>query len=264
MKITSGWLLAMIVTMIPAGQAAADSNLPSPQQSAVTTRQNPDLAQIEQLYLEVIPPISESNQTQIEWDKLKGKIKDRLQQEKIETFTEGGAESNVCRLKFEIDMLKPTGQQQYVFCVQASLSKKLDLMREKDKHVTAEVWRTRPTLGMAAAEDVSAGITKSILEQLDIFISQLKVARKNVTANDPIEPNYAAAVEKKAKSKQKSNTVTKMSYKYVSSKNSKVFHKSDCRFALAISKENIVTYNSAEEAIKAGKRPCKRCNPQIE
>jgi micrococcal nuclease len=50
-------------------------------------------------------------------------------------------------------------------------------------------------------------------------------------------------------------------HKYVASKSSNVFHKPECRWAKKISAQNLVTYKSKEEAIKAGKRPCKTCNP---
>jgi len=50
-------------------------------------------------------------------------------------------------------------------------------------------------------------------------------------------------------------------YKYVASKNSKIFHKPGCSWAKRIKTENLVGYNSKEEAIKAGKRPCKLCKP---
>ena len=48
---------------------------------------------------------------------------------------------------------------------------------------------------------------------------------------------------------------------YIASKNSDVFHKSDCRWAQNITAENLVKYGGRNEAIKAGKRLCKRCNP---
>jgi len=50
-------------------------------------------------------------------------------------------------------------------------------------------------------------------------------------------------------------------YKYVASKNSKVFHKPECSWAKRIKPENLAGYNSRDEAMKAGKRPCKLCNP---
>ena len=48
---------------------------------------------------------------------------------------------------------------------------------------------------------------------------------------------------------------------YVASKRSQVFHKADCNGAAKISPQNLVRYNTREEAIQAGKKPCHQCNP---
>jgi sugar phosphate isomerase/epimerase len=50
-------------------------------------------------------------------------------------------------------------------------------------------------------------------------------------------------------------------YRYVASKNSSVFHRPQCRWAKKISPKNLVNYNSRDEAMQAGKRPCKQCKP---
>ncbi len=49
---------------------------------------------------------------------------------------------------------------------------------------------------------------------------------------------------------------------YVGSKNSKVFHRSDCPHAKRISPKNLVHYKSAEDARRQGKRPCRACKPE--
>jgi len=48
---------------------------------------------------------------------------------------------------------------------------------------------------------------------------------------------------------------------YVASKNSQVFHRPDCKSAAKISEKNLVHYNTREEAIQAGKKPCAECRP---
>lgn len=48
---------------------------------------------------------------------------------------------------------------------------------------------------------------------------------------------------------------------FTASKNSKVFHLRGCSSAKRISKKNLVEYENREHALKAGKRPCKLCNP---
>lgn len=46
----------------------------------------------------------------------------------------------------------------------------------------------------------------------------------------------------------------------VCSRTSRIYHKPGCHFTKRISEENMVRYSSAQEAEKAGKRPCKMCN----
>lgn len=51
-------------------------------------------------------------------------------------------------------------------------------------------------------------------------------------------------------------------YKFVSSKLSKIFHTLSCPIAKNIKEENKIYYSTTEEAISAGKKPCKKCNPE--
>ena len=48
---------------------------------------------------------------------------------------------------------------------------------------------------------------------------------------------------------------------YVASVNKEPFHRISCRWAQKISPKNAVYYNTREEAIQDGHRPCKVCNP---
>ena len=48
---------------------------------------------------------------------------------------------------------------------------------------------------------------------------------------------------------------------FVASARSQVFHRPDCKSAAKISEKNLVHYNSREEAIQAGKKPCAECRP---
>lgn len=48
---------------------------------------------------------------------------------------------------------------------------------------------------------------------------------------------------------------------YIASKNSKVFHKASCGSVDTIKEANKRFYNSREEAVASGRRPCANCNP---
>ena len=71
-----------------------------------------------------------------------------------------------------------------------------------------------------------------------------RATRKPIVRNRAVNP--AAAVVSKG---------------YVASKNSAVFHKAGCASAAKISEKNLVRYNTRDEAIQAGKKPCAECNP---
>jgi methylphosphotriester-DNA--protein-cysteine methyltransferase len=49
--------------------------------------------------------------------------------------------------------------------------------------------------------------------------------------------------------------------KYVASSNGKTFHRADCAWAKGIDPSALVTYKTKEEAIAAGKKPCRICKP---
>lgn len=52
-------------------------------------------------------------------------------------------------------------------------------------------------------------------------------------------------------------------FKYLGSKSSNKYHYPDCKWAKKISPKNLVTFMTAEEAVKAGYVPCKVCKPPI-
>ncbi len=56
-------------------------------------------------------------------------------------------------------------------------------------------------------------------------------------------------------------TIQTKQWKYVASKKSKVFHRSDCKWAKRISPKNFMGFKTREEAIRSGRRACKSCGP---
>jgi len=56
-------------------------------------------------------------------------------------------------------------------------------------------------------------------------------------------------------------TIQTKEWKYVASRNSKVFHRPDCKWAKKISPKNLIGFKSREDAVKSGRRPCRSCRP---
>ena len=48
---------------------------------------------------------------------------------------------------------------------------------------------------------------------------------------------------------------------YIGNANSKIFHYSDCSSVNKMNPANKISFNSRDEAIQNGYRPCKRCSP---
>ena len=48
---------------------------------------------------------------------------------------------------------------------------------------------------------------------------------------------------------------------FVASRNSNVYHYPDCYHVRAINEENLIYFNTPEDAIESGRRPCQHCNP---
>jgi hypothetical protein len=108
-------------------------------------------------------------------------------------------------------------------------------------------------------EEMPLQVTDVVLRQVDTFIQAYKSANHPGDELSGADSDIFIKVpEEQAKS---SLNIETAEYNYVASKSSEVFHKSDCRWAQNISQENLVGYRTREAAIKAGKRPCKSCNP---
>lgn len=57
------------------------------------------------------------------------------------------------------------------------------------------------------------------------------------------------------------NTPSQNATHYLGNKNTKKFHKSTCSFAKKIKSENLITFESREEAVSGNYAPCGKCNP---
>jgi len=138
-----------------------------------------------------------------------------------------------------------------VLCVRSTLSRFVLLSSWRQIQLKAGVWESEPVIFLLP-EGKAENITAAVLEQVKAFLKDY-----NKTKTKGLEGIEAGglAITRPRMIKGKGQ------YKYVASKNSKVFHRPGCRWAGRIKPENLVGYESREEAIKAGKRPCKVCKP---
>ena len=90
------------------------------------------------------------------------------------------------------------------------------------------------------------------------FAEPLLKPEKTNTRQTRRYPQPATRQERISPQPQNKQQITNI---YVASKSSKIFHKDTCFHAKRISPENLVRFNTRQEALQNGRRPCKTCSP---
>jgi len=246
---------------------------------------NPTLAGIDKLYVWIVPHGFELNSHGLVFEELENLITDRLKEASI-TIAETDIDkmgpddakmlkvlkrrielANVKNLKFKparipelrigMDTLVLEHLKQAVFHIQISLARLVRLEKENRPVFKTDVWQSEPIMQAVSVESMPAAVTSAVLEQVEAFVHAYLAAKP--PNKQPTDANNISIVPKEQAKPVTKSTPAK--YEYVASKNSQVFHKPGCRWAENISENNLVGYDSREEAIKAGKRPCKWCKP---
>ena len=262
MKIKKHYLILAVVAAILCVPVLAEIELPLPENSRpiLIGRPNPALAEIEELYIAIQRPSVEPTRDGLVWKELRTKVQHRLVKAGIRMYSgnvRGWPVPGTDVLRVDIDMLKLKDSQQYVFRIQTPLVRTVTLPAQPKLHFHADVWKGSSSIQAVSVQNMPALVTGVVLEQVEVFIQSWHAANSRSTR--PSAPNDIAVKPEKLTKPDEKRTVAE--YKYVASKNSKVFHKPDCRSTKRILAKNLVGYNSRNEAIEAGKRPCKLCKP---
>ena len=161
-------------------------------------------------------------------------------------------------LKVRMEMFKFADSEEYVCRIQTSLSRLVNLPVKQSWSFRTDVWKTEPAMQAVSVQTMPAAVTNVVLEQVEAFITAYLLA--NPKGGEPADANDITVVTPSKPTKPVAKPAV-VGYKYVASKNSKVFHRPDCQWAQRILPKNLITYNSREDAKKDGKRPCKQCKP---
>ena len=227
-------------------------------------RSHPTLAGIEHFMVVIVPPDAEPNKESLVWiwTELNTKIIERLSKDGIKTIPGvAGNILNIVELRIDIDMLKLSDSQQYVFHVQTSLSRAVCLTEEQRFSFKADVWKVGPVMEVASVQTMPDAVTNVVLEQVEAFIHAYLAANPQDEQRSDTKTTDAVTPTARKEQVGPARSMTVAEYEYVASKNSEVFHRPECSSAKRIKPENLVGYNSKNEAIRAGKKPCKRCKP---
>jgi hypothetical protein len=265
MKTKKYYLILVAVTGILSAPALAQVETTQIYESALIGRANPALVGVEKVYIELRSELRISHVGITTLEDIHKKVQNKLDRAGIKIYPRPFLDANVKpfsvpELRIDIATLKLEDFQQIVFRIQTSLARMVNLPKHRFE-IRVDVWSTEPIMQAASVENMPDLVTNVVLEQVEAFICACLAA--NPPEKQPLEAQTSDAVSQttqKRQSKPAAKPVTAQ-YNYLASKNSKVFHRSDCSSAKRIKPENLVIYNSRDEAINAGKRPCKLCKP---
>jgi hypothetical protein len=164
-------------------------------------------------------------------------------------------------LRIYIYTLRIEDSHLFVFQTKTALARAVCLKEEKNPVFKANIWQTIPVMQAVSEQEISEKVTDLVDEQVDSFINIYKATNPVGVKTQDAGTNEKVSANNLAEQIEEDVNPAADEYSFVASKNSNIFHKPDCRWAGNISQGNLIKYKSREEAIKAGKRPCKTCNP---
>ncbi|MCK4293131.1 MAG: hypothetical protein KAY65_08025 [Planctomycetes bacterium] len=272
MKHTNYYLISSVLIVVLSVPAMSRTELPPfrEPQPGLIARAHPELSHINSLQVAIVPSGTELIKDNFLWKDLRTKVEQKLKQAgiKIPPVDYVGRRVvpfRIPQLNIHVDMLKLEDARQYIFLIRTSLARPVCLppgnaAPQDFKPISmfkANVWTKAYPMQVAASQHTVSRMTQIVLQQTEVFTAAWTAA--NPPDQQASDANDVNILPKKTTERPADSPPAE--YKYVASKNSKVFHSPDCRFAGTISPKNLVGYKTRKDAINAGKRPCKVCKP---
>ncbi len=162
-----------------------------------------------------------------------------------------------CRLKVLIKVYRPSDLKTFIYNLKVCFVQTVALERIPEAKIDVVTWELA-WLAHGSKNRLTETVPKNLKIMTDNFIRDYHLAN---TQDGELSGNSESNIVSVTAPKGQVRSGVAARYKYVSSKNSQVFHRPQCRSVKRIKPENLVGYNSKDEAIQAGKRPCKVCKP---
>ena len=263
MKIKTYYLILAIAAVSFCAAVPCRAKQPLPVDKPLLINQpHPALAGIGKLNVVVLRYGAKSDKDMPVFKQLETDVKEKLRRAGIELDTPTADNiSSIPELRIYVSSLSLEDSQQRIFHIRTALARAVCLKNEQNPVFKADIWQADPVMQAVSAENMPAKITDVVLEQVEGFINAYKATNPTGTNSSDVGINETASSKIPEKQVEKDVNSAISEHKYVASKSSSIFHKPECRWAKNISEGNLVSYTSKDEAIKAGKRPCKSCNP---
>jgi hypothetical protein len=221
---------------------------------SLISKPDPALAGIEPMCVVVVSHNTEPNRAALLLKSVKRKTETDLKKAGIEVFIvpDENNPPELPELRISVDIFRPDNSGRCFLHVQTSLAKLVYLDKDLAMSIKTDVWKIGPAMEVTSLENMQTVTMRMVSKQVAVFIHAC------VAANNADKSSGAGGTKTAAAPVAKSGSDE---LHYVASKNGKAFHIPTCRSAARIKPENLVTYNTREDALAAGKNPCKQCKP---
>jgi len=263
MKIKKYYLILAVAAgfFCAAGPGQAEQSL-SGDKPLLINQPHPAFAGIDKLYVVVLRYGAKQDKDMPAWKQLETDVKEKVRRAGIDLDTPTADNIlSIPELRIYVSTLNIEDSQQHVFHIRTALARAVCLKDKRNPVFKADIWQSAPVMQTVSAENMPAKVTDVVLEQVEGFINIFKATNPPGTKPSDAGINEIAPSNNPAEQGETDVDSAAAGYVYVASNSSNIFHKPDCRWARNISQGNLITYKSKDEAIRAGKRPCKTCNP---
>ncbi len=220
---------------------------------------------VERVQVVLNQPEGELKTSSIRWESIQSGVVSTVSSGGIKIANaqkaEGKAEPvDSAELRIDVQVLEIKDSAHYVFSVRTSLARMVYLTRDLSHAIKTNVWETAPVMEIVSAQSLPDAIEKAVTDQAKAFVHSYIMSNPRPAPSAVGEKSTATgdAQKNQPPAAAKPDSVK---YPYEASKNSGIFHKAECVSVAKIKPENLTGYKTRDEALQAGKRPCKRCQP---
>ena len=248
---------AKIVLLLPAVVFLMNCG---PGGAATVTQAGPHFANIDAVYLAIDYPKNAAVLKESYWDDAKTQLEQKLKKANlnISSAAKANLSKTDVRLIVRVELLKVPDVNLFAIRVETVMARQMLLATGSDQIFIVPLSLGQYGIRFVSGSDLPGVIEDAASQHIDYFLRGYE-AMKSLQEKKRGETDQLVAEPARSATAPQQTQVAE--YAYVASKNSDVFHKPDCRWAKNISPKNLVGYSTRDEAIEAGKRPCKWCKP---
>jgi hypothetical protein len=220
----------------------------------------PHFEDIDAISLTIKYPAKASVLKEPYWNDLKTQFEHTLKEAEFNVSPDGKVTHSKTGVELivGVELLKVPDANLFAVRIETAMARQMLLATGSDQIFIVPLSLGQRGIKFVSEDELPDFIENAASEHIDEFLRNYRATKSLLEKKDAQTEHVVTDVNQPTQVIQQTQVPK---YVYIASNNSSVFHKPECRWAKNISQNNLVGYKSRDEAIKAGKRPCRSCNP---